>query len=180
MTTALVPWLLVAAHVVVVAVSAVLISTNRRPSAAIAWILLIIFVPLLGVVAFLLLGLGKLPRSRRDKQREVSRLMEERTDGLSDVSHREQWPAWLPSAVTLNQNLGALPMVGGNSAELIEDYVGSIDAMITEIDRAESFVHVEFFILVLDDTTRPFFDALARACARGVPASCACPTTWRA
>ncbi len=59
-------------------------------------------------------------------------------------------------------------MVGGNTAELIEDYVGSIDAMIADIDTATDFVHVEFFILVHDHTTAPFFDALARAWSRGV------------
>ena len=91
-----------------------------------------------------------------------------RTDGLDRVSHREQWPGWLASMVTMNQNLGSLPMVGGNSAELIESYQGSIQAMADAIDRAQHFVHVEFFILVQDEATAPFFDALERACQRGV------------
>ena len=59
-------------------------------------------------------------------------------------------------------------MVGGNSAELIESYSGSIQAMADAIDTAEHFVHVEFFILVADDATEPLFAALERACARGV------------
>ena len=87
-------------------------------------------------------------------------MMVERTDGLSDVSHGAEWPDWLASMVALNRNLGALPMVGGNAATLIEDYVGSLDAMIADIDTATEFVHVEFFILVHDPTTAPFFDAL--------------------
>ena len=70
--------------------------------------------------------------------------------------------------VTMNRNLGSLPMVGGNSAELIESYSGSIQAMADAIDAAEHFVHVEFFILVADDATEPVFAALERACARGV------------
>ena len=40
--------------------------------------------------------------------------------------------------------------------------------MITDIDSAASYVHVEFYILVLDSTTAPFFQALARATERGV------------
>jgi cardiolipin synthase len=167
-TATVVTWVVVGIEIVVVVVSAVLISANRRPSAALAWIMLIVLLPVVGILLFLFLGLGKLPRSRRDKQREVSALLQERTDGLSDVSHDDEWPAWLAPVVTLNRNLGALPMVGGNRAELIEDYVGSLDAMIVDIDRAETFVHVEFFILVHDETTSPFFDALARACGRGV------------
>ena len=57
-------WLLLAAHVLIVLVAAVLISANRKPSAAIAWILAVIFIPVLGIIFFLLVGFGKLPRSR--------------------------------------------------------------------------------------------------------------------
>jgi cardiolipin synthase A/B len=68
----------------------------------------------------------------------------------------------------MNRNLGSLPMVGGNSAELIESYVGSFQAMADAIEQAEKFVHVEFFILVHDEATAPVFDALERASRRGV------------
>ena len=40
--------------------------------------------------------------------------------------------------------------------------------MIADIDSATSYVHVEFYILVLDATTAPYFQALARARRRGV------------
>jgi len=163
-----VSWLLFVVHVLVIVVAAVLISANRKPSSAIAWILSIIFVPVLGILFFLLVGFGKLPRERRDKQREVCEAVLARTDGLDRVSHRDEWPGWLASMVTMNRNLGSLPMVGGNSAELIESYTGAIQAMADAIDRADKFVRVEFFILVQDEATAPFFDALERACRRGV------------
>lgn len=84
------------------------------------------------------------------------------------VSQGHDWPEWLHSAVVLNSNLGALPMVKGNSAHMLPDYTGTFDAMIGEFDTATSYVHVEFYILVLDPTTAPFFQALARATGRGV------------
>jgi cardiolipin synthase len=164
----LVSVILAAAHVVIGFFATVAISANRRPSAAIAWVLAIVFIPFVGALVFLLVGFGRLPRARRAKQREVNELMLARTDGLSLVSHRDEWPDWLAGAVALNRSLGALPMVGGNRAELLPDYDGSIREMAAAIDRAESFVHVEFYILVLDDATAPFFDAMKRACARGV------------
>ena len=94
----LVALLLLLAHVVLGGIAIVLVSANRRPSAAIAWVLTIIFIPVVGVVAFLLVGLTRLPKSRREKQRYVSTMMVERTDGLSDVSHaptgRTGWRPW--------------------------------------------------------------------------------------
>ncbi len=88
--------------------------------------------------------------------------------GVSDHVAGPGVPDWLDTAVVLNQRLGALPMVTGSSTILIEDYQGSLDAMIADIDAAQEFVHVEFYILVRDQTTRPLFDALARAVERGV------------
>lgn len=159
---------LVAVHAVVGFIAAVLIAANRRPSAAIAWILTIIFIPFLGALAFFFIGVGRLPAARREKQREINARVLDRTEGLSQVSHRDEWPGWLASAAQLNLTLGALPMVGGNRADLLDDYAGSLTAMADDIDSATDYVHVEFYILVLDDATEPFFDALRRATARGV------------
>mgnify|MGYP001788108437 CR=1 FL=1 len=90
-----------------------------------------------------------------------------RTEGLDTQSHRGEWPDLLRSAVDLNTNLGALPMVGGTQATLLPDYQGSIDEMVAAIDEASEYVHVEFYLLVLDKTTSGFFDALRRARERG-------------
>lgn len=160
--------LLLAVHICVVAVAAVLVSVNRRPSSAIAWVLAIIFIPVLGAVVFFFVGYSKLPKVRRDKQREINDLVLARTKDSPLISRGNDWPEWLHSAVTLNSNLGALPMVSGNSAQLLPDYNGTFDAMVSEIDLAKSYVHVEFYIMALDGATAPFFHALARARERGV------------
>jgi cardiolipin synthase len=160
--------LLIVLHALIVFVSAVYISANRRPSAAIAWVLAIIFIPYLGALTFLIVGFGRLPRRRREKQREVNELMLSRTEGFDQLSHRDEWPDWLVSSVRLNRNLGALPVVGGNRAELLPDYLGSIASMVEAVDSATAYVHVEFYILVRDTVTQPLFDAFERATARGV------------
>ncbi|MEQ1738031.1 MAG: phospholipase D-like domain-containing protein, partial [Rhodoglobus sp.] len=61
-----------------------------------------------------------------------------------------------------------MPLVGGNEAVMWADNQVSLEAMIAEIGLAKKSLHVEFYILSLDDTTAPFFDALEAAHARGV------------
>ncbi|WP_315899850.1 cardiolipin synthase [Arthrobacter alpinus] len=161
-------WVLLGLHVFLGAVAVAYISARRRPATAIAWMLTIIFIPYIGIIAFFLVGYNRLPKARRDKQKHVNELILERTEGLGQLSHRDHWPHGLATLVTLNNNLGALPMVGGNGVELLPDYHGSIAAMAKEIDDAVHYVHVEFYILVLDSATQPFFDALERARQRGV------------
>ncbi len=153
---------------VIVVAAAVYISTNRRPAAAIGWILLIIIVPGLGLLLFWLLGTQKLPAKRMEAQAAITDRILARVPSMHVVGERADWPEWLASAAQLSHNLGALPMVEGNAIRLIEGYTDSFDAMIEEIDQAASYVHVEFYILAVDHTTRPLFESLARAQARGV------------
>lgn len=161
---------LLALHVLLALAAAVYVSMNRNPSSAIAWVMAVVFIPLLGILFFLLVGAGRLPKSRREAQRQVSDDILERTEGGLDQlwSNRDKWPDWLPSITVLNRNLGALPMIGGNTATLNGDYLKTIKAIADDIDLAREYVHIEYFILVYDDTTEPVFDALRRARERGV------------
>ncbi|MET3451168.1 cardiolipin synthase [Curtobacterium sp. 1544] len=148
--------------------SIIYVPINRKPQTATAWLLAIFLIPYIGFIVFLVIGSTKLPHARREKQTEINAYILEQTEGIERVRRDHPWPAWLDSVTRLNRELGAMPLVGGNSAELYPDYDESIAEMTRAIDDSRRFVHVEFYIATLDDTTRPFFEALARAQARGV------------
>ena len=148
-------------------VALVVIPRNRLPTAAMAWLLAIFFIPVLGVLLYLVIGSPGLPKGRRRKQVEMNRRIAELSDEHSPAA-LDGAPEWLESIVTLNHNLTAMPLVGGNTAELIDDYTGSLAAMSAAVDSATSWVHVEFYILSLDEATSGFFDALERAVTRDV------------
>ena len=153
---------------VVRVLSVVLIPRNRRPQTALAWLLAIFFIPYIGIGLFLLLGTFRLPKRRRDKQVEINQYILDTTEGFDRVAEEAPWPDWLAPIVELNRTLGAMPMVGGNSSVLYDMDASALAAMTEEIGRATRSVHVEFYILALDPTTQPFFDALAAAVKRGV------------
>ncbi|GEP28174.1 cardiolipin synthase [Cryobacterium levicorallinum] len=149
-------------------VAIIVVPRNRRPMSGMAWLLTIFFIPYLGVLLFLLIGYRTLPKKRRLMQDEINQFIQGSTEGMELVRRDHPWPSWLESVVELNRNLGAMPLVGDNTASLINDYQLSFDTMIADIDLAKKYVHVEFYILSLDHTTAPFFDALERAHRRGV------------
>ncbi|WP_159736628.1 phospholipase D-like domain-containing protein, partial [Arthrobacter sp. 9V] len=148
--------------------SIIYVPINRKPQTATAWLLAIFLIPYIGFIVFLVIGSTKLPRARREKQTEINAYILEQTEGIERVRRDHPWPAWLESVTRLNRELGAMPLVGGNSAELYPDSEESIAEMTRAIDQSRRLVHVEFYIATLDDTTRPFFEALARAQSRGV------------
>jgi cardiolipin synthase A/B len=146
----------------------VLVPKNRRPTTAAAWLLAIFFLPYIGALLFVLLGSSKLPRRRRDKQQEINRFILEATSGIGQAMSTDTAPTWFASASTLNRRLGAMPLIAGNAASVFSNYQRSVQEMADAVDGAKSFVHAQFYILSLDSTTAPFFDALEAAVQRGV------------
>ncbi|WP_144763427.1 cardiolipin synthase [Curtobacterium sp. 9128] len=168
-------WLTVALTVLLVlldlairAFSIIYVPINRKPQTATGWLLAIFLIPYIGFIVFLVIGSTKLPKARREKQTEINAYILEQTEGIERVRRDHPWPPWFESITELNRKLGAMPLVGGNQAELYPDYDESIAEMARSVDAARRFVHVEFYIATLDDTTRVFFEAIARAQARGV------------
>ena len=145
-----------------------LVPKNRRPSSGMAWLLLIFIIPFVGIVIFLVLGRTALGRRRDEQQAEVNEIVADRTTGIPTLETDFAGPGYVSSVATLNRNLGALPMLPGNRVDLFPDYGDSIRAMTAEVDRATTWVHVEFYITAWDDVTGPFYEALVRAVERGV------------
>ena len=146
----------------------VVVPRDRRPSSALAWILLITLLPLVGALLFLLIGSPKLPRQRRAIQRGMNERIEERARGVIHVSAEHPVPPWLPSVAQLNQSVGAMPLLEGNEGHLLAHFDEQLAALVAAVEQARRFVHVEFYILSLDASTTPFFAALAAAISRGV------------
>ncbi|MFF2632375.1 cardiolipin synthase [Microbacterium sp. NPDC058021] len=165
---AIIAGILVIADFAIRVAALIVIPRGRKPTAAMAWLLAIFLIPFVGVFLFLVIGNVKLPKARRDRQRELDRIIAEKAKAMPDPRGEESWPGWLPALFRQNRALGALPALGGNTAQLIGDYQASIDAMSAAVDTATRFVHVEFYIVSWDATTGGLFDAMERAVRRGV------------
>ena len=149
------------------------IPSNRKPGEATAWLLLIFLAPILGAVLFLMLGNPKLSQWRRSQQRA----MNERIKYLAEEA--EQIPVLRPIVdppiserfqplVRLIARLSGMPVMAGNTVELLTDYVGAADRIVEEIDGAQHYVHLEYFMFADDKIGGPVIDALIRAQERGV------------
>ncbi len=148
----------------------VVVPTRRTPAAAKGWLLLIFFEPWVGLLLYLLIGRARLPRWQRERLAELPRAMAGvvgRLAGHPNVFHPDVGPA-LAQAVSLAENVGGSPILGGNAVELLVDYEGTVARLVADIGRAENHVHLLFYILADDPTTAPVVEALGRAAARGV------------
>ena len=144
------------------------VPSNRRPSSSIAWLLLIVVTPILGLVLFLLIG-SPFVRGRRAKvQAEANQVITERTAAIPDLPPGADIPVGVGTLIRLNRHLSHLPCVTGVSHGLFGDSEASIKAMTEAVNDAEATVHFEYFITAWDDATDILMTALADAVKRGV------------
>jgi cardiolipin synthase A/B len=169
-----VPVATVALHVVVCVFALGVLPENRKPSTAMAWLILVLAVPFLGIAVFLLFGSTSVGAKRRAWQSDVNARVAEavRGEGEADTPAGPAWSADTGVAVEpmarLNARLGALPMSHGNTVEVLPDYLDSIERMRLSIEQATDYVHVQFYISAWDDVTNAFFETLVATAARGV------------
>lgn len=146
------------------------IPRNRKPSSAMAWLLAIYAIPIVGVLLFLLIGSPKLSQRRRRRQKAIDYLLESTTklsgSALDDL--RSQDKERYGALIAQNTELGKMPARYGNKFTVIDEYKAIIDSMIVDIQAAKKHIYVESYALTLDATTKPFFAALEQATARGV------------
>lgn len=143
---------------------------NRRPTAGMAWLMAIFWLPVPGMLLFWLIGTNHLPKKRVARQDEASQAIADLSDREEAKlgSDLEKLPDGIRYAAMLGRSLGAQPMVRGNVAQISIDYEGVFAQIAEAIRAAERYVHIEFYILVHDDTTNDVFVAMREARARGV------------
>src|SRR5262249_50442068 len=135
---------------------------RRTPAAAKGWLLLIFFEPWVGLLVYVLIGRAKLPRWQREQLARLPEAMAGVVDRLAHhpaIFHPERGPG-VDQAITLAENLGGSPILGGNTVELLVDYDVTIARLVEDIDRANNHVHLQFYIFADDGATAPVIEAL--------------------
>ena len=149
------------------------IPANRKPGEATAWLLLIFLAPFLGLILFLLLGSPKLSRWRRAQQRTMNeriRHLAEEAEQMPELRSivDPPVPARYEPIVNLNARLSGMPLLGGSAVELFTDYIGAVDRIVQDIEGAQRYIHLEYFMFADDSIGSPVIEALVRARERGV------------
>jgi cardiolipin synthase len=143
---------------------------RRSASAARAWLLLIFFLPWVGLVLYAVFGRAYLPRQRIEMELAVSRLVRDLQPRIlgSTLTSEPQLPETFRPAVTLAQARADFGICRGNRIELVTDYEAGIARLIEDIGQAQHHVHLMYYIFRGDTTGRRVIEALRAAAARGV------------
>lgn len=143
----------------------VVIPRQRPPAETRAWLLLLFFQPIPGLLLFLAIGRSRFPEWRRARFRDVLPSLKQTSERLAAYTLEDDA---MPPAAALARKLSFLPAVRGNAVELIDDYDAVIDRLIEDIDAATVSVHLLVYIFADDAVGTRVAEALGRARQRGV------------
>lgn len=148
----------------------ILLRRHREPASRIAWLVVVIAAPIVGILAYLLLGEVDVGRSRVRRGRAVMARMPRISDtpGIDAVELRPNLSEQHLPLFRVTGSINGYPPMGGNSARLMPDSNAAIDSMVADIDRATDHVHLVFYIWLTDNNGHKMAQALVRAAARGV------------
>ena len=139
---------------------------NRQPAKTMAWALVIYFVPIVGVVFYLFFGINT------RKERYVSERSMNQLTKRSMLEFVEQQNLRLPERhkplidLFINQNL-SLPFKD-NKVDLYTDGYQFFPALLQEISKAKSHIHLDMYIFADDALGRLVADALIDKARQGV------------
>jgi cardiolipin synthase A/B len=147
---------------------------RKEPSATIAWILTLIFLPALGAVLFLLFGRDRV-RWPAKRKRELDAIVRAQVAALRDESPEANQTSDLSLGSPLERSLfrvGArlthLRPTGGNRVEVLVEGNTTYERIGAAIDSARHHVHAQYYLIRNDATGLWFRDRLIAAAKRGV------------
>ena len=135
----------------VLAVIVVILSENRNPVKSIAWVLVLLLLPMLGLIIYLLFGrsLKGTKLISRSDLRELRRMHDFYKDikldpDVSEDSHQ---------LISLVNKLTEPHLFVGNDIDIFTTGQDKFGALLDDIKQAREYIHVQYFIIEGDEVT---------------------------
>ena len=167
------PTILAVTHaLVVIAITVRVIMRRPDTGVALAWLLIVVMLPLTGAVIYLLIGERRISHRRkrgiaalRIDYKKISQAAVR--EGLTDVD----WSRHLPAARGMNrlgQKTVGFSTVRGSSLQAFSDTQEMLQTIARDVDAAKTSVLMEFYIWNEGGTADEVLEAVIRAAGRGV------------
>lgn len=143
-----------------------IVRKDDNPSYKISWLVLIGLVPILGGLMYLLFGNKRPSKTMREKLNKV------RGEHYASMAENPGVSGELPSRLKATSNYlasyGPYPAWQNTAAEYFPSGEAMFPRMLADMERAERFLFVEYFIISKGSMWDEFFALLKRKAAQGV------------
>lgn len=163
---------LTVAHAIAVIVfsTRILLRDDLSAAARLAWFLVMLFTPYIGVAIYLLFGEISLGRTLHKRHDEIfAKLRKEGKYSLGSCQQNLEANVEIEYQTAFRAaSIDGFETTIGNRGELLADAATARSRLIEDIDRATQSIQVLYYIWLNDDTGKNVAAALIRAAKRGV------------
>jgi len=144
----------------------VVISENRSPIKTIAWLLVLIFIPLFGLIIYYFFGQDT-RRMRQISERKSQQIKALSFKNLTPERNIKTPPEYA-NLINLLNNSNPSPLLQGSKVEIITEGSRMFEALLEDLRSARHHIHIEFFIFKNDQSGKIVRDMLMKKAAEGV------------
>jgi cardiolipin synthase len=151
-------------------IARVILRPHREPASRVAWLAVVIALPVIGILTYILLGETSIGRRRVRRLCAVLATMPDlnKVPGMDSPNLRPKIPETYARLFQLGHSVNGFDPVGGNCARLLPDSNATIESMVADIDASQDHVHLISYIWLPDNNGLKVVEALKRAAARNV------------
>ena len=163
-------WLIIIDWALRIVLAGHIIMRRRRVTTSLAWLVVILFVPIFGLFIYFFVGEVRLGSRRAAMYEKFTKGLE--SEALVLLTKRgftaEHVAPEFDQIAVFGTAVSGLPPLRANSLTLLRDNAGVLAALEQDIDAATDHVHMLFYIWCDDAGGRRIGHALIRAVKRGV------------
>lgn len=152
-----------------------ILSENRNPSKSLAYILVLIFLPVIGLLVYYFVGrkpvfkkwlFDKKRLSDRQKMQEYYAQLKPRMEERLQLLEKDIGDMAFPFRYLYNQSQSLIST--GNKVTLLNNGEEKFPALFTALKNANSYIHIEYYIFTADDVGNHIADILIEKHKEGI------------
>lgn len=158
-----------------------IISENRLPQSTFAWIFFLTLTPGIGLIVYFFFGRGTHAFSREQKIAQLNLGNEflsdlnpllERQYSIAEQLAREKPESFQRRLIHLIYRNNSSVLTGRNNVEILQDASQKYPRLLADIQNAQTYIHLNYYIWTEDSFTLTVKDALIERARAGVEVRC--------
>ena len=142
------------------------ISENRNPIKSLAWIMAVVFLPVIGIIWYAIFG-QDLTKKHVISKRMYNKLKKRPLDEMYPPVQLE-YPKEHANVIRLMQNMDYNPLLGGNDVKIFTSGKEKFESLFTDIRNAKKHIHVEYYVFSDDEIGKRFREELILKAKEGL------------
>ncbi len=157
---------MVAYALTIISIIVVVLSENRNPVKSLAWVTVLLLLPMLGIVLYLFFG-RNIKNTRKLSRRNRRRLKKREKDPGINLREQDLTPESVQQ-ITLAKSLTNAPFYAGNDVKVYTNGHDKFADLKRDLAAARHFIHLEYYIFENDNIGNEIADILIERANAGV------------